>query len=263
SSARCRRCAPAASASCARLAVIRPSSGSFPTARKWPAPSRAATSKAGRTASRLNSGTSQIPVALKSVTPVSASAAAIAAIIGRLPMTGTTGAAPGAPSTRRSVEAKPASCAASISAGGSSSFIVTGARESRFMRSSYQSRRTAFLAAGEDESIMKRSSERFLTTHTGSLPRPADLVRMMFAKEEGVPVARDALQSRIAAAVEEIVAKQVAAGVDIVNDGELSKPSYATYIKDRLSGFGGSSNSFVYQDLVDFPELARRVFGDP
>jgi len=110
---------------------------------------------------------------------------------------------------------------------------------------------------------MKRSSERFLTTHTGSLPRPGDLVRMMFAKEEGVPVERDALQSRIVAAVEEIVGKQVAAGVDIINDGEMSKPSYATYIKDRLSGFGGTSNSFVYQDLVEFPELARRVFGDP
>jgi 5-methyltetrahydropteroyltriglutamate--homocysteine methyltransferase len=110
---------------------------------------------------------------------------------------------------------------------------------------------------------MKRSSERFLTTHTGSLPRPADLVRLMFAKEEGVPVERNALQSRIAASVGEIVAKQVAAGVDIVNDGEMSKPSYATYIKDRLAGFGGTSNSFVYQDLVDFPELARRVFGDP
>ena len=110
---------------------------------------------------------------------------------------------------------------------------------------------------------MKRSSDRFLTTHTGSLPRPSDLVRMMFAKEEGVPVDHAALQSRIAAAVEEVVAKQVAAGVDIVNDGEMSKPSYATYIKDRLAGFGGSSNSFVYQDLVDFPELARRVFGDP
>jgi 5-methyltetrahydropteroyltriglutamate--homocysteine methyltransferase len=110
---------------------------------------------------------------------------------------------------------------------------------------------------------MKRSSERFLTTHTGSLPRPPDLVRMMFAKEEGVPVERSALQARIAAAVGEIVDKQIAAGIDIVNDGEMSKPSYATYIKDRLSGFGGTSNSFVYQDLVDFPELARRVFGDP
>src|SRR6185437_11058238 len=100
-------------------------------------------------------------------------------------------------------------------------------------------------------------------THTGSLPRPADLVRTMFAKEEGVPVEAGALHARIAAAVEEIVGKQVAAGVDVVNDGEMSKPSYATYIKDRLAGFGGSSNTFVYQDLVDFTELARRVFGDP
>ncbi|HEY3918593.1 MAG TPA: cobalamin-independent methionine synthase II family protein [Stellaceae bacterium] len=110
---------------------------------------------------------------------------------------------------------------------------------------------------------MKRSTERFLTTHTGSLPRPPDLVRMMFAKEDSVPVERAALAARIAAAVKDIVGKQLAAGVDIVNDGEMSKPSYATYIKDRLAGFGGSSNSFVYQDLVEFPELARRVFGDP
>ena len=110
---------------------------------------------------------------------------------------------------------------------------------------------------------MKRSTERFLTTHTGSLPRPTDLVRMMFAKEEGVPVDGPALRVRIGTAVAEIVAKQAASGVDIVNDGEMSKPSYATYIKDRLAGFGGTSNSFVYQDLVAFPELARRVFGDP
>jgi 5-methyltetrahydropteroyltriglutamate--homocysteine methyltransferase len=110
---------------------------------------------------------------------------------------------------------------------------------------------------------MKRSSERFLTTHTGSLPRPADLVRVMFAKEEGVPVDPAALGQRIAGAVADIVAKQAEAGIDIVNDGEMSKPSYATYIKDRLDGFGGESHPLTYQDLVDFPELARRVFGDP
>jgi len=110
---------------------------------------------------------------------------------------------------------------------------------------------------------MKRSSERFLTTHTGSLPRADDLVRVMFAKEEGVPVEPAALASRIAAAVADIVAKQAEAGVDIVNDGEMSKPSYATYIKDRLAGFGGESHPLTYQDLVDFPEMARRVFGDP
>src|SRR5580658_9533538 len=105
--------------------------------------------------------------------------------------------------------------------------------------------------------------DRFLTTHTGSLPRPDDLIRTMFAKEEGVPVDRAALAARIRDAVAEVVKKQAAAGVGLVNDGELSKPSYATYVKDRLTGFDGSSNSFVYQDLTEFPNLAKRVFGDP
>src|SRR5437867_8807909 len=110
---------------------------------------------------------------------------------------------------------------------------------------------------------MPRSTERFLTTHTGSLPRPSDLIRMMFAKEEGVPVEPAALGARIRAAVVEVVRKQVEAGVAIVNDGEMSKPSYATYIKDRLNGFGGASHPLQYRDLVDFPEMAKRVFGDP
>jgi 5-methyltetrahydropteroyltriglutamate--homocysteine methyltransferase len=110
---------------------------------------------------------------------------------------------------------------------------------------------------------VKRSTERFLTTHTGSLPRPEDLIRTMFAKEEGVPVDPVALAARIRAAVAEVVGKQVAAGVDIVDDGEMSKPSYATYPKDRLTGFGGQSHPLQYQDLVDFPGMARRVFGDP
>jgi 5-methyltetrahydropteroyltriglutamate--homocysteine methyltransferase len=110
---------------------------------------------------------------------------------------------------------------------------------------------------------MKRSTERFLTTHTGSLPRPQDLVRTMFAKEEGVPVDPLALKAHIRSAVAAVVEKQAEAGIDIVNDGEVSKPSYATYIKDRLNGFGGESHPLAYQDLIDFPELARRVFGDP
>jgi 5-methyltetrahydropteroyltriglutamate--homocysteine methyltransferase len=63
--------------------------------------------------------------------------------------------------------------------------------------------------------------------------------------------------------VQEVVQKQAAAGIDVINDGEMSKPSYATYIKDRLSGFGGAGNTFVYQDLSDFPNLQKRVFGDP
>ncbi len=110
---------------------------------------------------------------------------------------------------------------------------------------------------------MQRSTERFLTTHTGSLPRPDDLIQMMYAKESGVPVDAVALAARVRSAVAEVVTKQADAGVDLVNDGEMSKPSYATYVKDRLNGFGGTGNTFVYQDLDEYPNLAKRVFGDP
>jgi 5-methyltetrahydropteroyltriglutamate--homocysteine methyltransferase len=110
---------------------------------------------------------------------------------------------------------------------------------------------------------VKRSTERILTTHTGSLPRPPDLIKTMFAKEEGVPVDAAALAECVRAAVADVVGKQATAGVDVVNDGEMSKPSYATYVKDRLAGFGGESHPLTYQDLVDFPELAKKVFGDP
>jgi 5-methyltetrahydropteroyltriglutamate--homocysteine methyltransferase len=104
---------------------------------------------------------------------------------------------------------------------------------------------------------------RILTTHVGSLPRPADLIRTMFAKQEGVPVDPAALERRTREAVAEVVAKQLAAGVDVISDGELGKPSYVTYITDRLDGFGGTSQPLVYADLVEFPELRKKVFGDP
>ncbi len=104
---------------------------------------------------------------------------------------------------------------------------------------------------------------RFLTTHVGSLPRPDDLIEIMFAREDGIPIDRAALAERVERAVDEAVARQVRAGVDIVNDGEWPKPSYATYIKDRLEGFGGSGNSFVFQDIEDFPGTKARVLGDP
>jgi len=110
---------------------------------------------------------------------------------------------------------------------------------------------------------VQRSRDRFLTTHAGSLPRPDDLVRMMYAKEEGVPVDPVALGARVRAAIAEVVKRQADAGVDLINDGEISKPSYATYVKDRLEGFGGTGNTFVYQDLSEFPQLQKRVFGDP
>jgi 5-methyltetrahydropteroyltriglutamate--homocysteine methyltransferase len=108
-----------------------------------------------------------------------------------------------------------------------------------------------------------RSTDRFLTTHTGSLPRPDDLTKIMFAKAEGIPIDPAALAARAKSAVAEIVERQVTAGIDIVNDGEMSKPSYATYVKDRLTGFGGTTKAPVYQDLVGFPGMQKRVFSDP
>src|SRR5205807_4984871 len=86
---------------------------------------------------------------------------------------------------------------------------------------------------------------------------------MMYAKESGVPVDGAALGARVRSAVAEVVKKQATSGIDVVSDGEMSKPSYATYVKDRLTGFGGTGNTFVYQDLADFPKLQQKVFGDP
>lgn len=104
---------------------------------------------------------------------------------------------------------------------------------------------------------------RFLTTHVGSLPREDDLIALMFANEEGLPLDQAAVAARVEQAVDYVVRRQAEAGLDIVNDGEQSKPSYATYIKDRLNGFGGSGNSYVFADVEDFPGVKDRIFGDP
>jgi len=106
-------------------------------------------------------------------------------------------------------------------------------------------------------------AHRFLTTHVGSLPRPDDLIEIMFAREDGIPIDQTALAARVATAVDDAVERQVRAGIDIVNDGEWPKPSYATYIKDRLNGFGGSGNAFVFQDIEDYPRTRARVAADP
>jgi 5-methyltetrahydropteroyltriglutamate--homocysteine methyltransferase len=111
---------------------------------------------------------------------------------------------------------------------------------------------------------MSRSADRILTTHTGSLPRPDDLIRIMWAKGDGVPVDERALEARVASAVQEVVDRQAAAGIAIVNDGEMSKPSYATYVKDRLHGFGGDSiQDYFFADLVDYPKSAELVAANP
>ena len=83
---------------------------------------------------------------------------------------------------------------------------------------------------------MKTSTDRILTTHTGSLPRPKPLIDLILARERGDAIDAAAFEAATAKAVDEIVAQQVAAGVDIVSDGEMSKPSYTTYIRHRVSG---------------------------
>jgi 5-methyltetrahydropteroyltriglutamate--homocysteine methyltransferase len=103
---------------------------------------------------------------------------------------------------------------------------------------------------------------RFMTTHVGSLPRPRDLIETMFAREDGRTHDAAVLEAQVERAVHQVVERQRAAGIDIVNDGEMSKPSYATYIKDRLSGFGGAGNSYKFQDIEDFPELKSRIADD-
>ena len=92
------------------------------------------------------------------------------------------------------------------------------------------------------------------TTHTGSLPRPDDLIKLMWAVADGIPVDAKALDEAIVEAVELVFACQANSGITYLNDGEMSKPSYATYVKDRLSGFGGQAvESYFFQDLEEYP----------
>jgi len=101
-------------------------------------------------------------------------------------------------------------------------------------------------------------------THTGSLPRPDQLVTTMWAAADGVPVDADALEAQITDAVRSVVRRQIDAGVSVINDGEMSKPSYATYVQHRLGGFEGESvQSYHFADLVDYPRSAEIVRSNP
>ena len=102
-------------------------------------------------------------------------------------------------------------------------------------------------------------ADRILTTHVGSLPRPKDVSDMLFAREAGNPADPQAFADAVTAAVDAVVAKQRAAGVDIPSDGEMSKISYATYISERLTGFSGDSDRRVPADLLDVPNYAKRL----
>lgn len=100
---------------------------------------------------------------------------------------------------------------------------------------------------------------KVLTTHVGSLPRTQAVVDFIFARENDTPFAQADFDACMTSAVSETVAKQVAAGVDIVSDGETSKISYATYVKDRYTGFGGDSPRNAPADLKQFPSFLKRL----
>lgn len=107
---------------------------------------------------------------------------------------------------------------------------------------------------------MEHSTDRILTTHVGSLPRPQEVVDQLFAEDRGEAVDRAAYDATMRRAVAEAVRRQAAAGIDIVSDGEMSKISYATYIRHRLSGFTvGEAPRATPRDLDEFPEYRDRL----
>jgi 5-methyltetrahydropteroyltriglutamate--homocysteine methyltransferase len=116
---------------------------------------------------------------------------------------------------------------------------------------------------------MKASTDRILTTHTGSLPRPKPLIDLILQREKGVAAAPDTFEAATAAAVDGIVAQQVACGVDVVSDGEMSKPSYTTYIRHRVDGIAPDPRAaekgrdiMIGRDLLEHPDFGsdRRTF---
>ena len=107
---------------------------------------------------------------------------------------------------------------------------------------------------------MLLSTDRILTTHVGSMPRSQDVVDMLFAQDQGKPYDQAEFDETMRLAVADIVAKQVNAGIDVVSDGEMSKISYATYIRHRFTGFGiGVVPRATPKDLDEFPEYRDRL----
>src|SRR5438046_2915929 len=102
---------------------------------------------------------------------------------------------------------------------------------------------------------MKTSRDRILTTHVGSLPRPTELRQLLVAKDKGEPYEKAELARLTRQAVFDIVRRQADTGIDIVNDGEMSRPGYSTYVADRLSGFAGHEPAKPRLDTRDHPNF--------
>jgi 5-methyltetrahydropteroyltriglutamate--homocysteine methyltransferase len=112
---------------------------------------------------------------------------------------------------------------------------------------------------------MQLSTDRILTTHTGSLPRPKPLIDLILGRERGGGIDAAEFEAQAAKAVDDIVARQLAAGVDVVSDGEMSKPSYTTYIRHRVGGIEPDPRAaekgrdiMIGRDLLAHPDFADR-----
>lgn len=104
---------------------------------------------------------------------------------------------------------------------------------------------------------MQRSDDRILTTHTGSLPRGAELEDLLIRKERGEQVADGELDRVAGAGVEHVVGKQIESGVDVINDGEQPRVGFQTYVPMRMDGFGGASSRPAFADFVRYPDYAE------
>ncbi len=106
---------------------------------------------------------------------------------------------------------------------------------------------------------MKLSSDRILTTHVGSLPRPPELLELLQRKGSGDSYDKDEFDRVVRVSVADIVKRQHEAGVDVVSDGEMSKPGYSTYIQERLTGFGGEYPTRPPLDMREFSGLYKKM----
>src|SRR3989442_14988667 len=106
---------------------------------------------------------------------------------------------------------------------------------------------------------MKRSRERILTTHTGSLPRPPQVVELMLHEQNNPGAKAAELKAGVRRAVADVVARQVACGLDVINDGEQGRTDYTTHVKDRLTGFDGPTAPPLATGEPEFPELSAML----
>jgi 5-methyltetrahydropteroyltriglutamate--homocysteine methyltransferase len=100
---------------------------------------------------------------------------------------------------------------------------------------------------------MTTSTDRILTTHVGSLPRPSDLDELLYARDNHQPYDADALKARVHEVTAQVVNDQIEAGIDLVCDGEVGKIGYSTYVKERLTGFDGEASAIIHREMMEYP----------